>query len=64
MMPIKFRTGYGKIMSKQASSQVVSLMGKDTNNLLRTESDYSLWVNSHAYNMVKNVHMSEVYAAS
>jgi len=56
--------------------QVVSLTGKDPNNLLRTESDYSLWVNSHAYNMVENVHMiwlgylidclvgSEVYAVS
>ena len=76
MMLIKFRTGYGKIVSKQASSQVVSLTGKDPNNLLRTESDYSLWVNSHAYNMVENVHMiwlgylidclvgSEVYAVS
>ena len=61
---------------RQNGHTVISFTGKDPDNLLRKESDYSLWVDSHAYNIVENVHMiwlgylidslvgKEVYAVS
>ena len=33
-----------------------SLTGSDINNTLKNNSDYSLWVNSKAYNIVESFH--------
>ena len=66
-------------LAKRASlhgHKIVSFTGKDSNNVLKSISDISLWVDSDAYNIVENIHMiwlgylidcmvgAEVYAVS
>lgn len=61
---------------RKNGNTIISFTGKSRDNKLRQESDFSLWVDSHAYNIVENVHMiwlgylidslvgKEVYAVS
>lgn len=43
--------------SRSEGHTVISLTGRSAENKLKLNSDIALWVNSHAYNIVENVHM-------
>ena len=42
--------------AKKAKISTASLTGSDSNNYLKSNSDFSLWVNSYAYNIVESIH--------
>ena len=42
--------------SKKNSLITASLTGSDVNNQLKKNCDFSLWVNSKAYNIVESIH--------
>ena len=42
--------------ANKRSISTASLTGSNRTNSLRTKSDYSLWVNSKAYNIVESIH--------
>ena len=42
--------------AKLKNIKTISFTGADKNNLLNTNSDCSLWVNSRAYNIVESIH--------
>ncbi len=46
----------GLKFAKSKSISSASLTGSSENNFLRCNSDYSLWVNSEAYNIVESIH--------
>ena len=46
----------GLKFAKSCSISSISLTGSKENNFLRKNSDYSLWVNSKAYNIVESIH--------
>ena len=46
----------GLKFAKSRSISSASLTGSKDNNYLRNNSDYSLWVNSKAYNIVESIH--------
>ena len=62
--------------AKKLGHQVISFTGRESSNALKTTSDIAFWVDSHAYNIVENIHMiwlgylidclvgAEVYAVS
>ena len=64
------------IKAREKGHTVVSFTGKSVSNRLKKNSDVAFWVDSHAYNIVENVHMiwlgylidcligNEVYAVS
>ena len=43
--------------SRSQGHTVISLTGRNADNNLKLNSDIGLWVDSHAYNIVENVHM-------
>ena len=46
----------GLKFAKSKSINSASLTGSSENNFLRTNTDFSLWVNSKAYNIVESIH--------
>lgn len=43
--------------ARQIGHTVVSFTGKNASNELKQNSDIAFWVDSHAYNIVENIHM-------
>jgi len=46
----------GLIYAKKENISNASLTGSDPNNFLKTNSDYSLWIDSKSYNIVESMH--------
>ena len=42
--------------AKKLGMRTIGLSGKSSKNSLNSSADYGLWVDSHAYNIVENVH--------